>query len=79
MSDHEGEIGRMMDGCARCVAEGCSFRWRMLFRPDCFKLWYDFVVENSWNPDIRGVPISSIPLLRAHVVGALRKPEGGST
>lgn len=93
--------------------------WRIV-RPGGVVLWYDFVVDNPRNPDVRGVPISrirtlfpdahatfrsvtllpplgravarlgvlgspaykalsSIPLLRTHVVGALRKPEERST
>ncbi len=93
--------------------------WRLV-RPGGIVLWYDFVMNNPRNPDVRGVPVprirdlfpeadstfqsvtlipplgravarlgvlgaaiyralSSMPFLRSHVVGALRKPTEPST
>ena len=45
------------------VRERIAAEMRRVVKPDGFILWFDFHMNNPWNPDVRGVPKAEIQRL----------------
>lgn len=44
-----------------------------VLRPGGYLLWYDFQVNNPWNPDVRGVTVSELRFLFSGCSGRIRR------